>query len=489
MADHTFHGSRRRASVVGAMFTGLPAQKSAVKRDTLPPALTIFEETQSEDEEEEEPEETVPLAQGEGVPPEPSKPLGSPQSPKSPTKLLSNVKPDGVHLRWHHLSYDVDDGNNGTKRILHGLAGSVSPGDVMAIMGPSGCGKSSLLNILTQRRGGEEEGVFAEIEINGKPVNLGEFSRLSGFVSQDFEFFEFLTVRETLEISATLTLPESWTVQRKHARVDTLLAELDLLGAADTIIGSSFGGTVGGISGGERRRLCVAMELMNDPHLLLLDEPTSGLDSASALMMVSLLKKLAKRGKTIVCVIHQPRASIMPMFNQLLLLGAGRMIYYGPSCNFRKETDPLREFFKEADHACPAFENPADHILDVINTVQGADEEQVEEEEEQGSAEGTVKHGDSLKQRSSAVLALSELYTNTALYTRMMELRSRGEGVPIPAIEGDVDRKYPTSWCTQFRVIFKRTIKLKFRDPMCFGTVVAGIIVMAALHGRCGTRL
>ena len=294
-------------------------------------------------------------------------------------------------------------------------------------------------------------------------------------MSQDFvsqEFFEFLTVRETLDISAALTLPESWTTTEKRDRVETLLTELDLLGAADTIIGSSLGGTVGGISGGERRRLCVAMELMNDPQLLLLDEPTSGLDAASALMLVSLLKKLAKRGKTIVCVIHQPRASIMSMFSSIMLLGAGRVIYYGPSCNFRTETDPLRDFFREAGHACPAFENPADHILDVINTVQ-SDAVKPEQPE--------LKD---VEQRNSAVHDLSELYRNTPLFKKMMALSSRGEGVPLPTTAGgSISRRYATSWCTQFRVIFGRTFKLKLRDPMCFGTVVAGITVMALLHG------
>merc|ERR1711871_338383 len=131
-------------------------------------------------------------------------------------------------------------------------------------------------------------------------------------------------------------------------------------------IGASAG--AGGISGGERRRLCMAMELMNDAPLLFLDEPTSGLDAASALMVVNVLKRLGSQGKTIVCVIHQPRASILPLFSRLLLLGEGHTVYYGPTCDFLAPTDPLREFFAAAGFPTPTFENPADHILDVINT-------------------------------------------------------------------------------------------------------------------------
>ena len=85
-------------------------------------------------------------------------------------------------------------------------------------------------------------------------------------------------------------------------------------------------------------------------------------------MVVNVLKNLASQGKTIVCVIHQPRASILPLFTRVLLLGAGKTVYYGPSCNFGADTDPMRDFFANAGHACPPFENPADFILDTVNT-------------------------------------------------------------------------------------------------------------------------
>eukprot|EP01052_Picozoa_sp_SAG31_P001568 SAG31_NODE_53_length_30139_cov_31.002197_10_plen_183_part_00 len=132
-----------------------------------------------------------------------------------------------------------------------------------------------------------------------------------------------------------LRLPRSNTKAQKIARAELLLKELDLWNARDTPVGAPVvaGHEGGGISGGERRRLCIAMELMNDPHLLFLDEPTSGLDAASALMVVEVLERLAKEGKTIVCVIHQPRASILPKFHHVLLLGGGKQVYYGELCS------------------------------------------------------------------------------------------------------------------------------------------------------------
>ena len=171
----------------------------------------------------------------------------------------------GIFLSWNDVRYVVTEEKK-PKTILHGVSGSVAPGEMMAIMGPSGCGKSSLLNILAQRRG-EDDGASGKLNINGAPYPE-TFRRLSGYVTQDFQFFEFLTVRETLTIAARLTLPSSVSSSEKLVRVDKLLGDLDLTKAADTMIGSATRPELGGISGGERRRLCIGMALMNDPPLL-----------------------------------------------------------------------------------------------------------------------------------------------------------------------------------------------------------------------------
>lgn len=378
---------------------------------------------------------------------------------------MADPSAPGIFLSWEDVRYVVTEEKK-QKTILHGVSGSVAPGEMMAIMGPSGCGKSSLLNILAQRRG-EDDGATGKLNINGEQYPES-FRRLSGYVTQDFQFFEFLTVRETLTIAARLTLPSSVPSKEKLARVDKLLAELDLTNAAETMIGSPTRPDLGGISGGERRRLCIAMELMNDPPLLFLDEPTSGLDSASALMVVELLKSQARQGKTVVCVIHQPRASILPLFDQVLLMGSGKVVYHGPSCNFKQETDPLRSFFAEAEHPCPPFENPADHILDIINTTSG--------EESEGETE-------KLKARQETVDSLSTLYSNSELAHTMKTGLARGAGHPLPSLDGNVGSRYATGWFTQFAVLFWRTMKLKVRDPMSVGTVVSSVIVIAILEG------
>ena len=250
----------------------------------------------------------------------------------------------------------------------------------------------------------------------------------------------------------------------------------------------------GGISGGERRRLCIAMELMNNPPLLFLDEPTSGLDSASAMMVVNVLKKLAGQGKTVVCVIHQPRASILPLFDRVLLLGAGQTIYYGPSCDFSNgaKSDPLRDFFASAGHTCPPFENPADHILDIINLNQNDKEEDATAAAAGGGGGGGETAGlqsSEVKlvgsdQRSAVVGNLVAAYKASAVPVQMQALMGRGpiaqatlnptglEGPEGPELGRS---KYATSWVTQFSVLFSRTLKLKYRDPMSFWTVIGGV--------------
>lgn len=381
----------------------------------------------------------------------------------------------GVHLRWENVKYTVDvtvpdetgKEKPAKKDILQGISGHVAPGQMLAIMGPSGCGKSSLLNILARRKT-EEDGATGDIHINGSPLATSEanYARLSGYVTQAFVFFEFLTVKETLMVSAKLTLPKTWTTKAKEDRVDRLLRDLDLTGAAETMIGSASNPDAVGISGGERRRLCMAMELMNDPPLLFLDEPTSGLDSASALMVVQLLKRQAEAGKTVVCVIHQPRASILPLFDSVLLIGKGKTVYYGPSCNFDAETDPLRSFFTEAGYPCPAFENPADHILDIINT----------------AGDGNTTD-ESLKAREATVEKLCAHYGQSPLCKEMSGKAHAGADTPLPAVHGNGKSKYATSWFTQFGVLIGRTLKLKLRDPMSFATVLSGVVVVSVLEG------
>ncbi|GBG79617.1 hypothetical protein CBR_g29766 [Chara braunii] len=224
---------------------------------------------------------------------------------------VSQAQHRGVSLSFRNLSYKIFIGgykNKAEKAILKNLRGYIPPSTFVAIMGPTGCGKTSLLNVLGGRvlKGGRIEG---EVLVNGESRD-SSFKRISAYVMQDDVLYHTLSVRETLIVAAKLRLPSSMPLSEKLRLVDSIITELSLNKAANTWIGNDL---VRGVSGGERKRTNIAVELLSDPSLLFLDEPTSGLDSFQALNVMSTLKSLASSGRTVVCTIHQPRSSIFAL--------------------------------------------------------------------------------------------------------------------------------------------------------------------------------
>ena len=193
-----------------------------------------------------------------------------------------------------------------------------------------------------------------EVTVNGERTRS---ARLQGYVTQDDAFFSQMTVLETLTLAAKLRLPSSMAEERKETLVRGLISQLGLARCADTRVG---GGKVRGISGGERKRLAIACELLASPSLLFLDEPTSGLDSFSSLSVMGALKDLASRGHTVVASVHQPRGAIWDLFDDLVVLSEGGVpLYVGRAC------DAVAFFEAAAGVACPPHANPADWLLDI----------------------------------------------------------------------------------------------------------------------------
>jgi len=223
-------------------------------------------------------------------------------------------------------------------------------------MGSSGAGKSTLMTLLAQRVNTKSDTitVSGDIRINNGPISANILSKHSGYVLQDDILMQTQTPRESLQFSANLRLPTSLSPSEKQTRVQKLLDALNLTKAAETRIG---GVTNKGISGGERKRTNIGIELVTDPSLLFIDEPTSGLDSTSALNVIFILKALAHRqNRTVITIIHQPSSEAFDEFDDLLLLAAGRVLYHGPA------KDALA-WFKHVGYACPDRTNPADHFM------------------------------------------------------------------------------------------------------------------------------
>ncbi|CAM8915834.1 unnamed protein product [Rhodiola kirilowii] len=226
----------------------------------------------------------------------------------------------------HPLNEDqIEEAQNASKRgcrhVLKDVNCSAKPWEILAIVGPSGAGKSSLLEILA----GKLTPHSGTMLVNKSPMDTAHFNKLSGYVTQKDTLFPLLTVEETLTFSAKLRL--RLTRSELASRVNSLLQELGLSHVAGTRVGDE---KVRGISGGERRRVSIGVDVIHDPKVLILDEPTSGLDSTSALQIIDMLKTMAEtRGRTIILSIHQPGFRIVKLFNSLLLLANGTVLHHG----------------------------------------------------------------------------------------------------------------------------------------------------------------
>ncbi|EPS59306.1 hypothetical protein M569_15501, partial [Genlisea aurea] len=243
------------------------------------------------------------------------------------------------------------------KEILNGITGSVDPGEILALMGPSGCGKTTLLSLLGGRISSSEGGGGGgSITYNRRPYSKSLNSRI-GFVSQDDVLFPHLTVKETLIYAARLRLPPSLTYEEKVRRAVDIIHQLRLERCQDTMIGGSF---VRGVSGGERKRVCIGNEILINPSLLLLDEPTSGLDSTMALRLVETLQDMAEAGKTVITTIHQPSSRLLLKFDKLILLGKGCLLYHG-------KTSEAMPYFSSIGCSPLIPMNPAEFMLDLAN--------------------------------------------------------------------------------------------------------------------------
>ncbi len=265
----------------------------------------------------------------------------------------------GVRLDASRLIREVGPKRR-PKKVVDGVSFSILPGEMVAIMGPSGAGKTSVLTTLagyTPPSGGH-------VYMDGMSLydHYDVFRSAIGYVPQEDVMHRPLTAREVLYYQAKLNFPSEVKDPEIRTRIETVLQQLDLESVGDTVVGDE---VRRGMSGGQRKRLNVAMELLSEPSVLLLDEPTSGLDARSAMQLIKQCRDLASAGRTVIMTIHQPRLEAFDLFDKLLLLTkGGKLAYFGPSKG-------AKEYFTERS-ALPAdaAENPADYVLDVLDPLE-----------------------------------------------------------------------------------------------------------------------
>ncbi|PSS01646.1 ABC transporter G family member 22 like [Actinidia chinensis var. chinensis] len=358
-----------------------------------------------------------------------------------------------IYLKFTEVTYKVIlKGVTSTveKDILNEISGSVNPGEVLALMGPSGSGKTTLLSLLGGRLREPKPG--GSITYNDQPYSKFLKSRI-GFVTQDDVLFPHLTVKETLTYAALLRLPKTLTKEEKEKRAIDVICELGLERCQETMIGGSF---VRGVSGGERKRVCIGNEIIINPSLLFLDEPTSGLDSTTALRIVEILQDIAEAGKTVVTTIHQPSSRLFHKFDKLILLGKGRLLYFG-------KASEARVYFSSIGCSPLIFMNPAEFLLDLANG-------NINDVSVPSELEDKVGHSETETRSGKPSPAAVHEYLVEAYETRVADNEKKKLMVPIQIDEElkskvyTSKREWGASWREQFSILFWRGLKERRHD-------------------------
>eukprot|EP00937_MAST-01D_sp_MAST-1D-sp2_P003469 g3469.t1 len=263
----------------------------------------------------------------------------------------------GSAIAWRGVNYTIQSAGKAEgerKAVLINNTGVVVPGELCCIMGPSGAGKSSLLNVLAGRViSSGRHSVSGHVLINGAPVAASNVRMQVAYVMQDDAIMATATPREAMRFSAALRLGSTVSLAEREKLVEDMIEALSLGRCADTHIGDA---RLRGVSGGERKRCSIGVELITLPRLLFLDEPTSGLDSFAAFKVVSLLRSLARSGCTVLCTLHQPSSEIIHLFDSAVMLESGQTVYRGSVSQMPRVLH------------CPAHNNPADWAMFLIQT-------------------------------------------------------------------------------------------------------------------------
>ncbi|XP_059625102.1 ABC transporter G family member 5 [Cornus florida] len=344
------------------------------------------------------------------------------QNREHPFKIFSKLQNQQLqdHQELEEPPNDYIKNSTSRSRVRHVLTDvncRAKPWEILAIIGPSGAGKSSLLEILA----GKLSPASASIFVNQKPIDKARFKKISGYVTQKDTLFPLLTVEETLMFSAKLRLrlPQS----QLTSRVKSLIYELGLGHVAGTRVGDD---RVRGISGGERRRVSIGVEVIHDPKVLILDEPTSGLDSTSALQVIDIVKDMAETGgRTIILSIHQPGFRIVKLFNSILLLANGSVLHHGT-------VDQLGVQLKLMGLQLPLHVNLVEFAIESIETIkqQEAIHHQHQHQEMVPAAQlpSSKKQGES----TSGKFTLQQLFQQSKVIDEEIIIIDDTDGIDLP---------------------------------------------------------
>ncbi|KAL3440417.1 P-loop containing nucleoside triphosphate hydrolase protein [Aspergillus insuetus] len=362
---------------------------------------------------------------------------------------------------WSGLTVTVKDRQTKQARdLLNDITGDVQAGELVALMGPSGCGKTTLLNLLARRPAAPGSKVLGGSYVNGAEVNALSFRQMTSYVEQEDALIGSLTVQETLKFAADLSLSTSAVPKRERmSRIQGLLEAFGIQKQASTLVGTPIRK---GISGGQKRRVSVASQLITRPNILFLDEPTSGLDSTASFEVMSFAKKIAKANNIIIITsIHQPSTTTFQLFDKLLLLSSGRTCYFGPVKN-------VDTYFNQIGHSIPTSMNPAEFLLDIVSS-----------DFDDGSG-GALKR---VQRIQKAWAESNEVRAVMRLVSERMEEAGKGSA-DMPS--GEVARPGPLRIIA---VLLHRSFIKSYRDVVAYGIRIIMYLGLAIMMGTVWLRL
>ncbi|XP_035724544.1 ATP-binding cassette sub-family G member 1-like isoform X1 [Vespa mandarinia] len=371
---------------------------------------------------------------------------------------------DPFFLNFQDISYNRRESALARERktILRNISGDFRPGELTAIMGASGAGKTTLMDILA---GFITSSFDGSVIVNGTERNLVKFRRSSTYIMQDDNMQPFFTVEEAMLVAADLKL--TLKPRERLRRIEEILSVMGLKETRYTRIGA--------LSGGQKKRLAISLELINNPPIIFLDEPTSGLDSVTSKQCIRFLKQLALEGRTIICTIHQPSASLFNMIDHLYIIAGGYCVYTGGTHN-------LVPYLSSLGLHCPTHYNPADFIIEICNGDYGNHLSKLVE---------TVQNGKSNAWRSSVNLSLNkaEEIIVTHMSASSKVLQQTNIRVPSFEVEYKHTTYYATGFWKQFHILLRRNAIKLLRDKILILTRISMHLFIALIVGAIFFRI
>lgn len=381
----------------------------------------------------------------------------------------------GLSFQYADLSFQP---KGMTRPILQNVTGSIERGSLTAVMGGSGAGKSTFVNVLM----GKTTNTGGVVMVNDTPNKMKRFRKQVGFVPQDDIVLAELTVYENILHSARVRLPRTWEDKDIRAHVDSVIDCLELTHVRDSRVG-----TVGKplISGGQRKRVSIGMELAAAPMAIFLDEPTSGLDATAASSIMRTLKAIARIGISVIVIIHQPRMEIFEMLDQLILLANGQIIYEGPE-------DYVQQYLENCGFTFPPHANSGDVVTDIITGNGRAYKAQGDISKDWliSNWTGSRLHAQMKERHASVVSSLSSAHARRRSVTPSSLMSLSKSSLPIDQHQSLSDpamlealRKRGAPRLKQTWLCLRRAMVQQWRDKTSFWFEMALASVAAALLG------